>query len=199
LIAAIPVSVRSGEQLEGFGNAVSGLFATLATHLGDPAERLRAIHQGTVAAKRLYDSGVEDAVMEWADLSLPGAVAVAGKLWTWMHLSERLPPIFNLLISNVPGPPVPLYAGGARLVGCYPMGPLVGNVALNVTILSYGAVMGFGLLGCPEVIPGLWDIAERIPPALAELVTVLDSKPVLERRAPMSHRKRPARRTARSR
>ncbi|MBK7977931.1 MAG: DUF1298 domain-containing protein [Deltaproteobacteria bacterium] len=108
--------------------------------------------------------------MEWADVSMPGGVSLAGKLWTWMHLSERLPPIFNLLISNVPGPPIPLYAGGARLVACYPMGPLVGNIALNVTVLSYDGRVGFGLLGCPEVIPGLWEIAERIPAALDELL-----------------------------
>ncbi len=169
LIAAIPVSIRTGEQMSGFGNAVSGLFATLATHLDDPAARLRAIHEGTVAAKRVYESGIEDAVMEWADVSLPGTITLAGKLWTWMHLSERLPPIFNLLISNVPGPPMALYAGGARLVSCFPMGPLVGNVALNVTIMSYGDALGFGLLGCPEVIPDLWEIAERLSAALDEL------------------------------
>lgn len=197
LIAAIPVSIRTGEQMAGFGNAVSGLFATLATHVDDAGERLRAIHEGTVAAKRIYESGVEDAVMEWADLSLPSAVALAGKLWTWMHLSERLPPIFNLLISNVPGPPVPLYAGGARLVSCHPMGPLVGNVALNVTVMSYRDVLGFGLLGCPEVIPDLWEIAERVPAALDELVAATIPAATSPRRAGRTPRRPRTRRSRR--
>lgn len=171
LIAAIPVSMRERTgQASVLGNAVSGMFTTLATHLNDPAERLREIQRGTESAKDIYASGIEDAIMEWADLSLPATVGVAGRLWNWMHLSERLPPIFNVLISNVPGPPVPLFAGGAQVVACYPMGPLVENVALNVTVLSYHDQVGFGLLACPEVIPDVWAIANAIPETLAELL-----------------------------
>jgi diacylglycerol O-acyltransferase len=98
-------------------------------------------------------------------------VALAVRFLSWLHLSQRLPPIFNLLISNVPGPPGLLYAGGARLVGCYPMGPLVDQVALNVTVMSYADGVGFGFLTCPDVVQDPWAIAGGVRDALDELLT----------------------------
>jgi len=169
LVAAVPVSTRSGEQMGSFGNIVSGMFAPLATDVADPAERLRAVSAGTRGAKRLYETGIEDAVMRWAALPRPAAVALAVRFASWLRLSERLPPIFNVLISNVPGPPVPLYAGGARLVACYPMGPLVDHVALNVTVMSCGDALGFGFLTCPEAVPDAWALADGVSTALDEL------------------------------
>jgi len=171
LIAAVPVSVRSGEEFSGFGNSVSGLFVTLATDIDDPVERLRAVAKGARSAKELYASGVEDAMMEWARVPRPAAVALAVRLFTSLHISERLPPIFNLLISNVPGPSKPLYAAGARLRACYPMGPLIDQIALNVSVLSYVDSVGFGLLAGPEIVPDPWAIAEGIGASLRELVT----------------------------
>jgi hypothetical protein len=78
--------------------------------------------------------------------------------------------VFNLLISNVPGPPVPLYAAGAQLLACYPMGPLIDRIALNLTVLSCVGEVGFGCLACPDVVEDPWAISDRIPEALEELV-----------------------------
>lgn len=169
LIAAIPVSVRARDQAASFGNVVSGMFASLATHIDDPVERLLAIAQGARSAKEIFSYGLEDIVMEWAQVPSPATFALAARLSTWMHLSERLPPLYNLLISNVPGPPVPLYAGGARLTGCYPTGPLVGNVGLNITVLSYDDCVNFGIMSCPDIVPDLEPIRQGIGDALAEL------------------------------
>jgi WS/DGAT/MGAT family acyltransferase len=174
LIAAVPVSVRSGEEFSGFGNVVSGLFVSLATDIDDPVERLRAVARGARSAKDLHASGIEDAVMEWASLPRPAAVALAVRLFSSLHITERLPPIFNLLISNVPGPPNPLYAAGARLEACYPMGPLIDQIALNVSVLSYVDSVGFGFLACPEIIPEPWAIAEGIGASLEELVSAAE-------------------------
>ena len=145
------------------------MFASLATDLKDPVERLRAVSRGTRSAKDLYASGVEDAMMGWAGVPRPLAIALAVRLFSWMHLSERLPPIFNLLISNVPGPQTPLYAGGAKLVGCYPIGPLIDRIALNVSVLSYTDEVGFGFLTCPDVVADPWALADRVAGALDEL------------------------------
>lgn len=171
LIAAIPVSMRSGEELSSFGNIVSGMFATLATDIEDPVERLRTVARGTQSAKELHASGIEDAVMEWASLPRPAAVALAVRFFTWLHVSERLPPIFNLLVSNVTGPPTPLYAAGARLLACYPMGPLIDQIALNLTVFSYVDSVGFGFLACPEVVSDVWAIADGVDASLSELVS----------------------------
>jgi WS/DGAT/MGAT family acyltransferase len=174
LLAAIPVSARSEEQAGSFGNAVSGMFAPLATNLKDPVERLRAVSRGTRSAKDLYKTGLEDAVMGWAGVPRPLEFSLLVRLLSWLDLSSHLPPVFNLLISNVPGPPIPLYAAGARLVSCFPMGPLLDRVALNVSMLSYSGEVGFGFLTCPDVIEDPWAISDRIPEALEELVAAAE-------------------------
>jgi WS/DGAT/MGAT family acyltransferase len=170
LIAAIPVDTRSEQEMGGLGNVVSGMFTNLATDVDDPVERLQAVSAGTRSAKGLYALGIEDVVMDWAALPIPAAVGPLVRLFSWTGLTERLPPIFNLLISNVQGPPVPLYAGGARVVGCYPMGPVIDQVGLNVTVLSYMDIVEFGLLACRDLVPDLWAIADAIPETLEELV-----------------------------
>jgi diacylglycerol O-acyltransferase len=170
LVAAIPVSARSEDQTESFGNAVSGMFATLGTNLKDPVERLHAVSRATRSAKDLHAVGLEDALMKWAGVPRPIEFSLLVRLISWLDLSRRLPPVFNLLISNVPGPPVPIYAAGAQLVACYPMGPLLDRIALNVTVLSCGGEVGFGFLTCPDVVEDPWAISDRIPQALEELV-----------------------------
>jgi diacylglycerol O-acyltransferase / wax synthase len=75
--------------------------------------------------------------------------------------------IHNLILSNVPGPPFPLYLAGARLVGIYPLGPLLDGAGLNVTILSQEDRVGFGIVACPDLVPDVWQIAMAIPQALS--------------------------------
>jgi len=172
LIAAVPVSTRSADETEEFGNKVSGLFATLPTHIADPVERIHAVRQSADDAKRLYASGVEDVLIDWADVPPPIAIAIGVRLLTWTHLAERLPPIFNLLVSNVPGSPVPLYLSGAPVTAIYPLGPVLDDIGLNITILSHVDQVHFGLVSCPELMPDLWSLADRIPEALTELLSV---------------------------
>ncbi|MCE7883405.1 MAG: DUF1298 domain-containing protein, partial [Actinobacteria bacterium ATB1] len=169
LIAACPVSTRDETSLGDWGNMVSGLFATLATDVEDPLERLDAIRQGTEDAKSMYASGIEDVVIDWAEVPVPAFLGMGVRFWQRVDLARRVRPIFNLLISNVPGPPFPLYAAGARLVGCFPMGPVLDSIGLNVTVLSYTDHVGFGFVGCPESVPDIWTLADGVPDALEEL------------------------------
>jgi WS/DGAT/MGAT family acyltransferase len=171
LTAAIPVSTRTQGEMASYGNRVSGLFAMLPTNIADPIERLRAARGAAEDAKRLYASGVEDALMGWADVPPPVAVALGVRLLTWTHLAEKVPPIFNLLVSNVPGSPVPLYLAGAPVAAIYPLGPVLDDIGLNITILSHVDQIDFGLVSCPELMPDLWDLADKIPDALTELTS----------------------------
>jgi len=93
-----------------------------------------------------------------------------------LKLADRHAVIHNLVISNVPGPPIPLYFAGAKLVGMYPLGPVMDGAGLNVTVLSYMDVMDWGLIACRELMPNLWGLAGAIPDALAELVKAADAK-----------------------
>ena len=163
----------SQDEKGAYGNRVSGLFTTLPTDLADPIEQLHAVRRATEHAKRIYSSGVEDALIAWADVPAPVAMALGVRLYAWTPLAERLPPIFNLLVSNVPGSPVPLYLGGAPITAIYPLGPVLDDVGLNISVLSHVDKIGFGLVSCPESVPDLWTLADMIPEALAELVSAL--------------------------
>ena len=79
-------------------------------------------------------------------------------------------PLFNVTISNVPGPAFPLYSIGARMVANYPIGPIAEGGGLNMTVMSYQDSLDFGLLACPDVLPDVWHLAEGLRLALDELV-----------------------------
>ena len=83
--------------------------------------------------------------------------------------SSDLPVIHNLVISNVPGPPMPIYFLGARIIGFYPFGPVFHGAGLNVTVLSNDGHLDVGLIACRELAPHLWELADDLAPALAEL------------------------------
>jgi hypothetical protein len=85
-------------------------------------------------------------------------------------MADRHRPIFNVTISNVPGPPFPLYSIGARMVANYPVGPVMDGGGLNITVMSYLDQLDFGLQACPDVLPDLWSLADALPTALDELV-----------------------------
>ena len=113
--------------------------------------------------------------MDWAEFAAPGLAARAARLYSSMKLADRHRPIFNVTISNVPGPDFPLYSAGARMVAYYPMGPIADGGALNITVMSYMGTMCFGLVACRETVPEVWSIAHGLRSALDELVKAADA------------------------
>jgi hypothetical protein len=95
---------------------------------------------------------------------------VIARAYSELGLARRVPPLCNLLVSSVAGPPVPLYFGGARLLDLYPLGPIYDGMGLNVTALSCEDRIDLGLVACREQLPDLWELAEGIPEALVELL-----------------------------
>ena len=89
--------------------------------------------------------------------------------YTALHLDRLHPPIFNILVSNVPGPPIPVYSAGAKLVSTYPLGPLLVGCGLNLTVFSYVDNVDIGLIACPDVVDDVEAVAEALPPALHDL------------------------------
>ena len=87
-----------------------------------------------------------------------------------LGLADRLPPAVNLVLTSVPGPAVPLYCAGAKLVDLFPLGPIFDGAALNVTAMSYTDHVCFGFLVCPDVVPPVQQLADAVPRVLAELV-----------------------------
>lgn len=174
LVAQVPVSLRGDADRGHMGTKVAAMYATLATDIADPAERLMAISQGTIDAKTMRRSLDADHTVNLSDTLPPAAIAIAARAWSAAGLDARTPPVFNLIVSNVAGPPFDLHVAGARISAMYPMGPLLYGSGLNVTVASTPRQLDFGLLACRDRVPDAWALADRIPPALDELVATID-------------------------
>ncbi len=170
LMAVVPVSVRTDEEKDVPGsNKVSAMFTSLATDIDDPIERLQRISQVNKGAKEEHKAIGAGMLQDWAKFAAPTTFSLAARLYSGLNLAERFAPVHNLVISNVPGPPFPLYFGGAKLVAMYPLGPVFHGAALNMTVVSYQDIVCWGMIAGREAMPGIWDLAEAIPEALADL------------------------------
>jgi WS/DGAT/MGAT family acyltransferase len=177
LVAMVPVSVHGRGTGRGT-NQVSGMFTTLASQLADPVARLRLIAKQTLIAKEHHRTISASMLQDWAQFAPANTLGVGIRLVTKLRLAERAPVIHNLVISNVPGPPMPIYLAGARIVGFFPFGPVFHGAGLNITVVSSGSDLDVGLIACRELAPHLWSLADDFPPALEELLSAArDARP----------------------
>jgi diacylglycerol O-acyltransferase len=158
----VPVSVRNAASKGAVGNRVSAMFCPLPAAEPDPGERLRKVMQATRAAKARRQSDGALALCQLGDLAPAPVVSRAVRLHTALRF-------WNLLVTNVPGPRIPLYLRGRRMVGCHPIVPLSQGTTLGIALLGYGNTIGVGLLGDAEAVRDLPRLATAIPRALAEL------------------------------
>jgi diacylglycerol O-acyltransferase len=167
LVAMVPVSIRTGDETEKWTNRVSGIFAALPTDEADPLARVARVHDAMVGAKELFDAVPADALTDFAQFPPPAVFARAMRTAT--RLSTRFALPVNVVISNVPGPRVPLYTAGARLLHYYPVSTIVDGQGLNITVQSYLDTLDFGLVACRELVPDLWRMVDAIIEDLDEL------------------------------
>jgi WS/DGAT/MGAT family acyltransferase len=174
LVAVCPVSVRSEDERGEMNNKVSAMFTSLATDVDDPIERLRTIHEVTKGAKEDHNVIGANLLQDWAEHAAPTTFALAARLYSSMNLSDRHRPIHNVVISNVPGPPFPLYYAGAKALYTLPMGPVMEGAGLNITVLSYIDNVDIGFMVCRELVPDVWKLADLVDDAMAELLKAVD-------------------------
>jgi diacylglycerol O-acyltransferase / wax synthase len=153
LTCSVPVSVHG--KVSGSTNQVSSMFVYLPVDEPDPVEQLHRVHTSAGSAKAVQDAMAPEMIGDVVDLIPPPLFHLGADLWSRVGLPDRLPPVHNLIISNVPGSPVPLYIAGAQLVALYPFGPLMEGTALNVTVLSNLDDLDVGLISCPDLVPDL--------------------------------------------
>ncbi len=163
LTAGIPVNVRPADD-QSTGNAISFIMATLATDIADPLARLAAIKASTARAKEHLQAMPKSALTQYT-MMIMGPYTL--QLLT--GLGGRAKPVFNITISNVPGPDRPLYWNGAKLEATYPVSLIAHGGALNITCLSYAGTMNFGFTGCRDTLPHMQRIAVYTGEALVEL------------------------------
>ena len=142
------------------------MFCRLETHIADPVERLRTIAEGNTAAKDHIAVMGPSLLHDWTQFGGQNMFGAA------MRILPRIPhsPIYNLILSNVPGPQAQLYFLGCEVETMYPLGPLLGSAGLNITVMSFNGGLGVGIISCPDLMPDLWELADAFPEALKELL-----------------------------
>lgn len=173
LIAMVPMSVRTDDEKNTGGNKVSMMLTSLASDVDDAAERLAIIAETMRNSKEQQKAIGADTLQQWTEYAAPAVLGSAARLYSRLKGANHHRPLFNVTVSNVPGPPFPLYSAGARLVANYPVGPIIEGTGLNMTVMSYLDQLDFGLLACPDVFDDVWTLAHALDFALDELVQAL--------------------------
>jgi WS/DGAT/MGAT family acyltransferase len=163
ITAGIPVSVRPKDD-ENAGNAITFIIATLGTDIEDPIERLHAIRTSVQAAKSHVQSLPRSAMIQYTIALMAPTI-----LTLLTGLGGRTRPVFNITISNVPGPEKTLYFRGAELLGTFPVSVVTHGQALNITCHSYAGKMAFGFTGCHATLPHMQRVAVYTGEAFEEL------------------------------
>lgn len=165
LVAQVPVALRAVDQADDGGNAITAVQVSLATHIADPVERLAAIKASMQAAKtRLGAMPASDIFNFTALTNLP---LTLGQITGASGRVKR--PLFNLVISNVPGPRAPLYLGDAKLLANYPVSLIWHGYAVNITVQSYCDNLDVGIIACRNTVPRVQRMLDHLETALAEL------------------------------
>ncbi|TIC83899.1 wax ester/triacylglycerol synthase family O-acyltransferase [Nocardioides sp. GY 10113] len=169
LLAAVPVSVREASNRAEGANKVSALFCKLGTDLGDPLERLRLLAERNRYAKEHHDAIGADTLQDWAEFAAPRTFGLAVRAYAALRLPEKHPVVHNLVVSNVPGPPIPLYFMGGRIEGLYPLGPVYHGSGLNITVMSNAGRVHVGAIACRESVPDVETLVREFPRELERL------------------------------
>jgi diacylglycerol O-acyltransferase len=169
LLATVPVSVRSESKRAEGANKVSALFAKLGTDVEDPAERLADMAERNKNAKDHHKAVSADTLQDWAEFAAPRTFGLAVRAYAGLRLAEKHPVVHNLVISNVPGPPLPIYFMGARVLKMIPLGPVFHGAGLNITVMSNDGNVHVGVIACRESMPEVDDLAQRFPAELTKL------------------------------
>jgi diacylglycerol O-acyltransferase / wax synthase len=164
LKAMVPVSVRAEDQRGALGNQVAAMYAPLPVGLADPLEQFKALHEALGDLKSSAQAIGAERLTQLAGFAAPTILDQAARLQSRQRL-------FNVTVTNVPGPQVPLYMLGRKLSAFYPKVPLVLNTALGIAIMSYDGRIFFGLLGDYDAMADLDDFARDLSHAIDELST----------------------------
>jgi diacylglycerol O-acyltransferase len=176
LVAMVPVSVRHGDETDVFQNRVSMMMSDLATNEPDPLLRLQRVQQSMNSAKESFAAIPADALQDFTQFAPPAVAARAMRMYSRLRIADRMNPPFNLVISNVPGPPMPLYSAGARLEHFYPVSTLIDGQGLNMTVQSYNGNLDFGFVSDRDLVPDLWVMVDLLHEAMAELLAAARSQ-----------------------
>ncbi len=166
LVAMAPISIRGKKEAGTEGNRISGMLVGLATDEEDPLDRLMKVTENARRSKIYSKATPVDQIVEL----IPSEVgALASRFYTQLGLSNLHRPFFNLVITNVPGPPFPLYMNGFRLYNHYGLGVTFEGIGLMIVVFSYAGTLSICATSCESIMPDIHDFAQYIRSGLEEL------------------------------
>lgn len=169
LVAMVPVSVRAEEEKKQAGNLVSAMLVALATDEAEPLARLRSIRDAAGSSKEALRAVGARRLVRSAELFPFALSGLAARTYSRLHLAERHKPMFNLVITNVPGPPQPLTVGGARMLMHVGAAPLFDGLGLILPVFSYAGAVSIGVTADRKMMPDADGFADRLEASLDEL------------------------------
>lgn len=169
LVAFVPINVRGGGDTADLGNEISGMLVALHSDVVDPDARVRAISVDTLKTAGDQRRRRAKLFQDVPRVLGPVLISIGGRLVAKLNVFDRLP-MANVMISSVPGPPVPLWLSGLRVVSAAPVGPLFGPFTLNITALGFEENLEFGILACTSRVGDLASLRDFVVDEVRALV-----------------------------
>jgi WS/DGAT/MGAT family acyltransferase len=176
LVAMVPVSVRTKEETGTFGNRISAMFVPIPTNEADPRRRIERTHEVLAVAKERHKATPAKLMQDATQFVPPALMSAASRVTMGLLARAPVPPVLNLVISNVPGPREPLYLAGARMLAYYPVSTITDGVGLNITVISYLDHIDVGIIGDREQLEDPWPMLEGMRAALQEFQGLLSEQ-----------------------
>jgi WS/DGAT/MGAT family acyltransferase len=172
LVAMIPLSVRTDEQRETYGNRIAFMYVSIPTDESDPLLRLRRIRASMVAVKERFRAVPASVLQDVNHFVPPALFARAARGTLALSRMGTLRPPANVVISNVPGAPVPLFQAGAKIISQHPLAQIFDGVGLNISVFSYEDHLDFGVVTDREMLRDADELMEDLRHSLQELAAV---------------------------
>ena len=176
LVAMVPVSTRTAEEKNAMGNQVSAMYIQLATDIENPIKRLEKIHINTLVGKLYQDAIDAKSLMGFAELIPFGLAGVASRFYSRTALAKRHSPFFNLVITNVPGPNIPLYLAGHKLLTNMGTAPIFDGMGLILPVLSYNGTITISPTSSMNLMPDLDVFTKYLLESANELEVAVNEK-----------------------
>lgn len=155
LVVAVPVSTRTEEERGKMGNKISAMVVNIATNVADPVERLQLIHEHARASKAFQATGAGQVVADMSEFMPFGLATGMSRLYSRFRVADRINPMVNCIVTNVPGPQMALYLAGHKLLANMGMAPLLDGMGLLLFASTYNGVLAISSTSTPAIIPDL--------------------------------------------
>lgn len=192
LTAMAPISVRGEGEKAALGNLVSAMVVGLGTHIADPLERLNYVHAEAQNSKAMTGAVGARTLTDYSQLIPSGLAGLAARLYTRVGAANAHAPVFNCVVTNVPGSRVPLYFCGARMVGMFGTGPVFDSMGLINTIYSYTDTIAISFTCDRNMMPDPGAYARALAAAFEELKAAAAAGPAPKSKAPPAKKPAPA-------